>query len=838
MDEPPPDVPQRVIIHMDLDCFYAQVEQKRLGIPRDVPVAVQQWDSLIAVNYAARARGIGRHMRAADALKACPELTLVHVHTIGEGGAGGAAADTEGRASERGTAKACLQRYRQASGAIMRLLQSKLARGCPFEKGGLDEMFMDVTAMADAELEAMARIGGGGGAGGDGGYSMDGGGGAASAAATLLAQCGPSCVVEGGPLDAGCAYDARAAAGAAIAARLRQAVTDELGFTCSAGVAHNKVLCKLASARHKPNKQAVILPRGVWEMMQDVPVAKIWGLGGKLGTALAERFGATTAGQVQALPLPQLAQALGREQAEFVFQRVRGRSNDPVVPKCLPKSLNSCKAFAATGDGATIERWLGILADELASRLADDEADHRRHARTLTLHYTTAVLARNVAGGERPPERSVRCGMPQHKQADGPSARAFADSALAVLRRLGPSVLPLCRLALSVSEFSDAPEVGGRAITAFFSAAAAAGPSSSSASAGRAGGGSADRSHGAAGGGASAAGGGSGVRAAAAASSPTSGAAGARAGSAGRARGAGDDGAAAAGGGAGARAAAAASSPSSGAAGTRAGSADRARGAGDGCGGAVASADVWGGSPGPGPAKRQRHGGGEAGAYGGGGGGGAGGGGGGGVPASAGASAAGTSGAAGDAAGPAAAGGAAAARAAAVEPGLRSTAAAAAPPQIARRQPPDPLVARPLSHAAAAADARAAAAGAAAAAHATRHSAREAPSGAAGEEDPPVVGLDRHASLAGTHQSSAAAPVGDAAVSLEDVDVSEQRRILEDIQAARQRAQQAPSGGRGGRGDRPPAGGGGSRGGGSGGGGRGRGAGGRQQTITSMFAKR
>jgi hypothetical protein len=46
-----PTVPQgglqfanRVILHIDLDCFYAQVEQKRLGIPRDVPCAVQQWN--------------------------------------------------------------------------------------------------------------------------------------------------------------------------------------------------------------------------------------------------------------------------------------------------------------------------------------------------------------------------------------------------------------------------------------------------------------------------------------------------------------------------------------------------------------------------------------------------------------------------------------------------------------------------------------------------------------------------------------------------------------------------------------------------------------------------
>ncbi len=73
----------RTIIHLDLDCFYAQVEQKRLGIPAEVPCAVQQWEGLIAINYAARAQGITRHMRVHEAKARCPELVCVHVQTIG-----------------------------------------------------------------------------------------------------------------------------------------------------------------------------------------------------------------------------------------------------------------------------------------------------------------------------------------------------------------------------------------------------------------------------------------------------------------------------------------------------------------------------------------------------------------------------------------------------------------------------------------------------------------------------------------------------------------------------------------------------------------------------------
>jgi hypothetical protein len=57
------DLSGRVVIHVDMDCFYAQVEHRRLKIPSSQPLAVQQWEGLIAVNYAARAKGITRHMR-------------------------------------------------------------------------------------------------------------------------------------------------------------------------------------------------------------------------------------------------------------------------------------------------------------------------------------------------------------------------------------------------------------------------------------------------------------------------------------------------------------------------------------------------------------------------------------------------------------------------------------------------------------------------------------------------------------------------------------------------------------------------------------------------------
>src|SRR4051794_39704997 len=62
---------QVIMCHLDLDCFYAQVEMLRVGCPREVPFVVSQWNNLIAVNYAARARGIGRFDSVETALTKC-----------------------------------------------------------------------------------------------------------------------------------------------------------------------------------------------------------------------------------------------------------------------------------------------------------------------------------------------------------------------------------------------------------------------------------------------------------------------------------------------------------------------------------------------------------------------------------------------------------------------------------------------------------------------------------------------------------------------------------------------------------------------------------------------
>jgi len=79
-----------------------EFERVRRGLPADTPLITIQWDTVLAVNYPARAFGItryvhvitsggwqycltGRSTPVADAKKLCPDLVVAHVATFREG---------------------------------------------------------------------------------------------------------------------------------------------------------------------------------------------------------------------------------------------------------------------------------------------------------------------------------------------------------------------------------------------------------------------------------------------------------------------------------------------------------------------------------------------------------------------------------------------------------------------------------------------------------------------------------------------------------------------------------------------------------------------------------
>ncbi|KAG9284815.1 hypothetical protein G9A89_003738 [Geosiphon pyriformis] len=361
---------QKVIIHLDLDCFYCQVEQVRLGIPSNVPLAVQQWQGLIAVNYAARESGIQRHCTVTEARSKCPELQLVHVATYVNG-------EIEPQYHlnpHYATHKVSLDTYRRASSQIFQILQ----RYCTLiQRASVDEAYMDVTDFVNERL--VKRF-----------HELN-----ESSQAPEIDWNGLGIIwsnTRNEDVDAdkekNTWNDWQLAIAAELASEIRETVLMELGYTCSAGIAHNKTLAKLCSALNKPNKQTVLKGTEAMNFMRELPFQKIRNLGGKLGSEIGNELKVETAGELWKFTVEELQAKFGMSTGVWLFNISRGIDTEGVVQRNTTKSMMASKSFRPPIKTlANVEHWMNILATELYTRVIDDYELNQRWPRTLVMHF-------------------------------------------------------------------------------------------------------------------------------------------------------------------------------------------------------------------------------------------------------------------------------------------------------------------------------------------------------------------------------------------------------------------------------------------------------------------
>ena len=73
---------EKHVILLDMDAYYAQVEMKKHNVDRSKPCALVQWNSLIALSYAAKNQGVKRGMNVYEAMAVLPTIILIHVSTF------------------------------------------------------------------------------------------------------------------------------------------------------------------------------------------------------------------------------------------------------------------------------------------------------------------------------------------------------------------------------------------------------------------------------------------------------------------------------------------------------------------------------------------------------------------------------------------------------------------------------------------------------------------------------------------------------------------------------------------------------------------------------------
>jgi DNA polymerase IV len=272
----------RAILHIDMDAFYASVEEQDHPELRGKPLIVGGTGGrgvVAAASYAIRQFGVHSAMPMREALRRCPQAIVVQPR---------------------------MSRYKEISDQVFAIFHEFT----PVVEGlSLDEAFLDVTASQQ-----------------------------------LL----------GGP--------------DVIGAEIRRRIVAQTGLTASVGIATNKLLAKIASDLNKPNGMCRIDAGNIREILDPLPIHKLFGVGQKtLPTVLAA--GIRTFGDARLAGDEVLWRAFGKH-GSAMRDRASGLDDRPVEPDREEKSISAEETFDADLRApAELKAQLRHLADRAASRL-------------------------------------------------------------------------------------------------------------------------------------------------------------------------------------------------------------------------------------------------------------------------------------------------------------------------------------------------------------------------------------------------------------------------------------------------------------------------------------
>lgn len=158
-----------------------------------------------------------------------------------------------------------------------------------------------------------------------------------------------------------------------IARNLKRRIREELGLTCSVGIGPNKTLAKLAAGMRKPDGLTEIKPENVKDLLENLPVEKLHGIGDKVADRLRS-MGISTAGDLGRASRYRLKRHFGVF-GDVLHAMGNGTYDMPVVP-CFEqpdiKSVGHSHTLARnTRDWNVLERNLLRLSEMVGRRLRE-----------------------------------------------------------------------------------------------------------------------------------------------------------------------------------------------------------------------------------------------------------------------------------------------------------------------------------------------------------------------------------------------------------------------------------------------------------------------------------
>lgn len=166
-----------------------------------------------------------------------------------------------------------------------------------------------------------------------------------------------------------------------FADRLRGRVYREVGTPASVGAGSGKQLAKIASGLAKPDGTMAVPPEQESELLANLPVRKLWGIGPVTESRL-HRIGVYRIGELAALHLGDVTSLLGQAHGTELHRLAHGIDDHPVAERAEAKQVSAETTFDTdiTDPGGLSAEVVG-MADSAHRRLVSSG----RAAKTVTV---------------------------------------------------------------------------------------------------------------------------------------------------------------------------------------------------------------------------------------------------------------------------------------------------------------------------------------------------------------------------------------------------------------------------------------------------------------------
>lgn len=153
--------------------------------------------------------------------------------------------------------------------------------------------------------------------------------------------------------------------------RIKNAVREATGLTCSIAIAPNKLLAKIGSELDKPDGLTILSMSDLESRIWPLAAKKVNGIGPRASERLAE-LGISTVGDLARADLGLLQESFGRTYAAWLARIAHGLDDREVVVSSEPKSMSRETTFERD---MHVERDRAVLTPaltQLCERVADD----------------------------------------------------------------------------------------------------------------------------------------------------------------------------------------------------------------------------------------------------------------------------------------------------------------------------------------------------------------------------------------------------------------------------------------------------------------------------------